>query len=632
MAFYLDFDIGSDSNDGLTEATPKLTESAAIALFDASSNQTLNVRGTKRKADSATTYFTLTSLSNKIIQRWPGAAKPFLTHRLVSGSWTHIGGNVYTNTIPAGLTLSGITYGWGGATSSKGGYYGFCRRYANAVGVVAAASGAKGKFYYETVTTGLITAYFGGEDPNTSGKEVGYQTTETTDSAFRFVSCNNILVSGFKIGPIPKYTGQFGWAHRCEGSTNCVMEYCDIYDLGAHVGGTLGSDCSGCIVRNCNLYGAAAHNATYFIAFRETGTNTGVIFQGNNVKMGMQRGIDDELLDARSDAVAAVDPSLQLGAYGHANSGTGIAYELIDNNFENMDGALGAPRPWAIDNSAAVAEADRFTFNAYPLRITGGSVTNFGTQNLSPGGSIYRGMWAERRVRYITTATAPAGFGAGGLFYTLAMPDSTNYFNYHEACVFVGPLGDDDTRFFMAQGSTGGVKRVVCISCSFYNNSGVAAFCGVFDQANENLKYFEAEGCIFGNKTSGTNTCLMKNEGAAALTGNAVKDNLYHGISDAGNRYAQIAVYNAAAWVANVDTSATVAINVLAANPYASETTLAPTAAAKAKKRTTGAHVPALGINGLSYSGQFGAYQYGSISHSDGGASSDLIWDLLEVR
>lgn len=64
----------------------------------------------------------------------------------------------------------------------------------------------------------------------------------------------------------------------------------------------------------------------------------------------------------------------------------------------------------------------------------------------------------------------------------------------------------------------------------------------------------------------------------------------------------------AAEWLANVDTGA---INNAAVSLYADATTLEPTAAAKAVKKSLALHA-ASGINGNAYDGHYGAWQYGA--------------------
>ncbi len=607
MAFWLDLDNGSDSNDGLTAATPKKTIAAGLALFDTSSFQYLYVRGTGRNE-----WFSLSGKSNKVIQRWPEAAKPNLTHRLVTGNWVTSDNLVFATTIATGLSIDAVTFGWGQYVNpATGGHGGFCKRLASAAAVSSAATGNLGRYHYDS-STGVLTAYFGGANPNSAGREVGYSTVATAEAAFRLVGCTNILISGFKVGPMPKYSGQYGWAVRAEGSTGCIVEGVEAYDMGAHVFGTLGGsgDSSGLVVRGCVAVGLSPVG-THMVSHQNQADgaySTPPKYENCTIVATRYRGLDDEVLDGRSDTVAAMDANTQICAYGHSDGGTGIKFDLVNCTILNYDS--GSARPWAIGDSAAVAIKNLNNGDLYPARIIGGSVTNFAPSNVN----VYPGHWSVRRVAFSTNVAPSTGFSAIGIFFGIAAVDNANYHYLFEACTFSGSLdGGGATRMFSGQGSTGGTKRFSFVGCSF-NNTGVSAtqFCGIFDAVANNVKYFECRGGIISHKTASPDNCVILWDTATALN-DAFTDNLYFNVGNANSRYAHIgagAGYNAAQWFANVDTSGSVAGNVLAADPYAA-TTLEPTATAKAKTRATSTPAQSLGINGRRFDSKFGAFQYG---------------------
>lgn len=600
--YYVDSDTGDDANSGASPEAPKKTLAAGVALMGAVSSRadTLYVRGTFRNE-----WVTLSGLSNKTIERWPGAEKPKLTHRLVSGSWTHIGASVYTATIGTGLSLSSLTFGWGQAASVTGGYYGFCRRESTAAAVTAAASGGKGRYHYDSAT-GLITAYFGGANPNTAGKEIGYATTETADAAFLLLNSPSCTIRGFVVGPMPKHTGQYGWAVRCQNSPGTVAEDIEGYDLGAHAFGTLGGsgNNSGCRFTKCVSIGLSP-TGTHLIAHQVVadGAYVGAVFHGCTVVTGRWRGIDDLVLDGRSDAAGSLDGNTQIAAYGHADSGTGINFACSGCVFR---AAETGSRPWAIDHSAAATLGDR---TSYPLKISDSTISGFEGINISPGGSLYKGHWRADRCAFSTSVAASTGFSAGGIFFNFAAPNSDDYFIEFESCTFAGSLdGGGATRMFSGQASGGGTKRMRFVNCSFLNTgSSTSQFCGFFDCLTESRKYFEAFGCIFAHKVLSIDNCIYLWDSAAALAGNPIRDGLYFNVT--GTRFAHIAAYSAAQWVANVDDAAVVSVNMLAASPYADQGTLEPTAAVYAMTRALGTFTALSGINGVAYVGDFGAWQ-----------------------
>jgi hypothetical protein len=605
MAFYLDLTNGSDSNNGLTESTPKLTTTAAVALFDAASAQTLYVKGIGRNQ-----WFTLSGLSNKTITTWPGASTPILTHRLVAGSWNDLGGNVYSNLIPDSLTLSAVTYGFGSARSATtGGYYGFLRRYATTGDLTAAASGGKGKYHYNSVT-GEIRIYVGGANPNVTGLEVGYSTVETTPAAFQLVGCTNCTISGFNVGPLPKYSGQYGWGVRCEGTTGCTFSDMTLDSTGSHAIGTLGGsgNSSNNTFNNIRCFGGA-YASTPLIANgnNSEGALVGIRFNGCSVYLSRFWGIDDLVLDGRSDTVAAMDAISQIAIYGHADTGTPIADVEFRSGTVDCSAEPG-PFMWQLDNSPAVATVNRAAASAFPLRIVDTDIINFGVQPLSQG----TGHWSATRCRFRTTRTATPGFGSAGIMY-IAAANSNDYLYLCEACTFISSLDNagGETRMFNGQQSTGGTKRLYFKNCTFYNTGVLTGqFCGFFDCATESVKYFEAIGCIFAHKSTGAAYCLYMRDSATALAGNPILDCVYYNIDNANSRYAQIATVNAATWFSTYDTAGSVANNVLSANPFVSDSNLRvrPASALYGDKRATTAIVPIAGIDGT-YQGYFGAYQ-----------------------
>lgn len=603
--YYVDGDSGNDANAG-TSIAPFKTLNALSVM---NSGDTAYLAGLITSHDNKAARITLTGKSNITIRNWEGMPEPRVRgYKVFTGSWTTNGDGTYDATFPSGMTtLSGVVCNWETNINANNQRYGHCRRYGSKAAVQAAASGSRGRFFYDSAT-GAFTGYFGGANPATL--EVAFVCAEDVLSAITLVSCPNARVSGISFGCYPVHTGQFGWAVRLQESPDTMVDNCAALDMGAHAFGTINGsgDGSRCIVYGCFMAGLSPVG-THLIAYQVSAYTpyTGATFSRCAVVVGRWLGLDGLVLDGRGDTVASVADNAQIGAHGHSNGGTTANFTITHCSF--LAAETGS-RAWAIDDSAGATLGDK---SSYKLQVSDSVMTNFEGTNLSPGGGLYRGHWRAERCIFTTNRAALTGFSAGGLMFNIASPNSEDYLYEFHSCVFIGALdGAGATRFFSGQASTGGTKRIRLVNCSLLNTGTSASqFCGFFDCLTEPVKYFEAFGCILGHKTLSADNCIYLWDSATALSGNPIRDCLYYNVT--GSRFAYTAGYNATQWVANVDNAATVAVNMLSANPYANEATLEPTAAVYALNRVTSDIAATSGINGAPYAGDFGAWQAAAV-------------------
>lgn len=707
--FFVDTITGSSSNDGLTNLTPKATVAQGMTLLsaDPTAAQVLYVNGIPRND-----WITFTNLQNKVVMAWPiteglpsgtGAiVRPWLTNRAVSGTWSTAGSSVYTNDTPiaTGLTITAITYGYGGSgriSALTGGFYGLCERYADSTAVIAAASGTTGRVAYNS-STGVISGYFGGANPNSSGLEICYATVSAQKAAVLFSGCSNCQVIGFNIGPTPVGdTSQFAWGVRRENSPNCYLIDCNIHGWGNHgagcIGGTGDSSNGGAI--NCNFYDGAPAGTHYCVHQNNTdGTLTNHVLSGCLFKSHRYLGITDAVLAKRADVAGRITASsianptvitsaahgllsgasitiagsnstpstdgsrvvtvidantfsvpvnvtvagtagtwtgdmaanTQVPIYGHSNSGTTLGVGTVRAtrcNFNNVE-KVGNVFPAVFDNSVGTSLANRRTFSLYALQLDQCSIINYYQMNPCQ----HSGHTAFRRSAFTISSdlAAPTGFGAAGLFYRFVGDVSnsdgvgqTNMFLLFDCCTFVADLTGAVTRMFSGQTRTTGSRRLSFTNSSMLNTAASPTNNAIFDVAAEGVVYFETVGCILAHlnlltTASGTPSRVMLfDSNVACEPAGTHNDNLYYN----NGEYAHQAAFGvtAANWVANVDTSASVGTNVLASNPYSSNSTLALTTAAAALRRVTSTVIPSsTGINGYAYNGQFGANQGGILA------------------
>lgn len=622
--FFVDSDFGLDANSGLASSSPKKTLAAAVALFDASTAETLYVNGTFRNEVIA-----LTSNSNKTITQMPAVGptdgQPWALpggstvrqavlrgDRLTVGSWTGIGNGVYTLAIAPSLNVSAITYGWDTHATTAIGQHKFGMvRVASAAAVTTYATGtggAKGVVYYESTATGLITAYFGGDDPNASGHAVGYITAEATLAAIRMVTCAACVVSSINFALWTVYGGQFGWAMRWEGSTGCAIIGCTFDDMGRHIAGTIGGsgNSSGNTIANCVFRGMTPTDANIvFNGINSEGALTGTV-SGCTIYLTRWLGIDGNYAHGQLGAVGAFAVNTQTGVYAHADTGnTAISLIAINGTTIVNVEKVGDAKPIAADNAVAVATGSRRAFSAYPMQADGCTITDFLSENIAATTASI----AYRRSAIGTTCPAATGFGAAGVVGQCNAANSANYLRLYEECSIRMDLTGAVTRAFNGQGSTGGMKRFSFINCSFSNFSVDAANNhSFFDPATEAVVYFETVGCNLSHVTADATNRVMIFDRDPGMNAGDHLDNLYFNMGEYGHQSSYV---TAAQWVAGIDTSATVAVNVLAATPYASNTTLALVTSAQSLRRVTTTVVPSCGgINGVAYSGNFGDWQY----------------------
>lgn len=641
--FHIDQTYGSDANSGLGSEVPKQTCAAVVALMDTSTAETIYQNGTIRND-----VYALGARYNKTIATLPATnngegwalpvgstVRPAVMRgdRLVTGTWTNIGNNVYTNdtAIPTGLTITALQSGWDTrALTSTGQHSWGMVLVATAAAVTTYATGtggAKGVYHYAS-GTGLITAYFGGENPNTSGHATGYITAGAITGFVTYTSGGNITVSDIDMCLLPVYAGQFGWGVRSEGAMNCSVTGCVMDDMGAHSVGTLGgtADGSNFAVSNCIFRGMGSNASP--IIFNQNladGQLSGCTVSGCTVYGDRWLGIDGLVMHGRSDSVAALGANAVIGCYAHSNAGDSIAAGGIRISSTTFSATEATFTPFAADDAVAVTPGSgEFVPGNFPILVDYCIITGtFLSWNVANhDGSAY-----VRRTFISSTGTAAAGFGAGG-FLNVAAGDSADYLWTFDSCVIRFSLDDtnsgaDQTRMISGQQSTGGTKHLNFVNSTIINSGTDASLANIHsfvDFAAEAVNYAQFYGCIFAHVTAATNQSHYWGDQNINAATHVCLDNLYVNIDNANERYSLLSTINTAAeWVAGVDTAATVAANVTSTSPFTSSVTGTLNAAAQLLRRTTSTvRRSSTGINGVSGSTNFGAYEYIASSNVTG--------------
>jgi hypothetical protein len=357
---------GSDAADGTTYATAKLTLAAAVIA--ASSGDTIYV------SETGIGGVTIDELiDNLTIIQDPGRDQAIWIGATAVTTWTDAGGGVYTKAIAAGLgagKVAAVLFNYLTQQNSLGSHYGTLKRLASAAAVVSAASGTAGCFYYESVATGLITAYFGGADPNSG---VTHYVNRDNVAAIKLTGNGN-RVSGiwFK-----------AWHNDAQGAcvwlenvtSSGIIENCKSWDCGPHAfivyGGTTAT--SGGFIRGC-LSDAGKYNAAHYTAFQTdaSGTLTNCAFEYCHVERHNWLNID------QSDAGAS--GCAQNGYYAHADTGTGIQGIITRGCTGHDQGVVNAAMTDAGNTPSPGTANDPTTYKAY---ATGCRFTNMSRMVIS---------------------------------------------------------------------------------------------------------------------------------------------------------------------------------------------------------------------------------------------------------
>jgi len=678
---FQDATYGSDSNGGTLPFQPVQTIArilAILATFPLNEAFAIYLSGTNYND-----WVTLDGYSNKFFYQWPATPTVeyggtgsrswtlpvgmTITQAALRGlttigtgaaaTWTVVGGNVYRFNIGTGKTVDSLVHGWE-RTDIRGNHYGHLERVADAAAVATAAgaAGARGVFSYVS-GTGVIEAYFGGANPNISGLRSAWCDTSAVLGAIVLTNCTNVHFYGIEVGPLPVYSGQFGWTFRCRNCVDCTFEDGRGDDCGAHCGPQLGIVGGGnlrCYMKNTRMAGLAP-NGTYgiFNTYQANPVTDGQFIDCNfwlTRWLGLKTtaGSIACVLGAQAGAVGAMAANTQNGVYAHSSDG-GTPIQKINlkgNTFHLIDpGAV----PWVTDDAPAVAAGDKSNHTAMALQVDGGAVKLYQCYDKDgtaiPNSCIFASnstsrSWSMRRVYWWAANDVATGgnFAVGLIHFAFG---AANTYNNMEYCVFDFSISDgaasgaNAVRAFSAGGIANASYRVFQTFCTMNNRATttpVNNFRCWYDWQLDDKPVWDATGCILYHETTGTAVAFGIHDGGLSVANHIFMSNLYGGVDEANARWSQVASIDIKSeWFASVDTGGTVGVNVIAVSPFVSSATadFNLTTAAKALKSTNHTRSPSgLSFNMQPFARNYGAYQYPTEGASLSGRLGSLAWSM----
>lgn len=581
---------GSDAADGLSYANAMKTLAVAVSAAVLAGGTNTIYCSESAIGGSAIAQ----SVSNLTIMQDPDTTREQFVWKgstVISGSWTGIGGNVYTKSITSGLgagLVAAVLYNYDTSANSRGSYCGTLLRKTAAADVVTAATGTAGCFYYETAT-GLITAYFGGQNPNTDAvlEYVARDNVSAID-----LTGNGNLVQGLHFKAWHNDAqGACVWLK--DGTSSSQIVGCKSWDAGPHAFVCSGQAAlmAGATINMCQSRGAKS-TAAHFTFFQTNGfgNTSNLRFENCHVERHTWLNIDG------TETTACT----QTGWYCHSDAGTPLQ-DMVMNGCTSWDQSDNASPICALGTAAPSSAT---SWSGYYGRAENCTFLNMTRYVNSDGYFAFRKCYftfprqgSSGLCRYGSFGLISASVASGALFF--------------ESCVIVSDSGGDSTNSVIGIHARG-VANAHCrfVNCSILDiksvaTTGQSTLITLSATATSALTF---TGCIlsFLNDTTDQQSGVYS-DGSTALN---LADNLYGLFPDGFS--IGVGSITGAGGATGLTPSGCSDANALeiAASPYISSTNLriSPNSAGYGRKRQTSAVLPTAGIDGP-YVGIYGAYQ-----------------------
>ncbi len=621
---WVDAQSGSDSNDGLTLATPKQTLAAGAALLDATTYETLYLKGTFRAAG-----LTLASLQNKNVSAWPGQSRWTIRGDtvLATTGWS-ASSNGYAKNIGTGKTLSAVVYNWDNCVLASGRHYGIL--FSDSLANVQGATDSVGRYNYNS-GTGVLTVYVPGstvattsDNPATSGKDLAICETEGLNAVL-LDGCVNVTVEDGYCYLFPTYTNQDGWGVQVKSSNNCIVRRVNAIDCGAHGIGAYGSGASstGLLVQNCTMHGLRP-DSTHAVNYQDSAYEplTGD-YLGCTIRVGRWLGTDGNVLTHRpysTVTATAMGANLQIPFYAHSNGGTAAISKVRVRQCSIVyDEACEGSAEAANGTKPSVGAAP----SAYPVEVSDCTFAGCGPLVWASG------LVSFVRCKFQQTRQLPEGGGQKGAFnFGFDGGSSSRDVCFH-ATEFRWNSSDASagaalTRAF-ANAVAGGTSEMRLVNCSILDTSTqtLTNLHGIFDMQGSSSVLYRVNGSILAYTSTQALNSLTINDIGLASSAYAFNDNRYQNIGASRWASQNTSFDTFAEWLASIDTAAAQVSGTIFPSPSVSLDIKGGVLAGV--MRTTSSPVPTALIDGP-YDGSYGAYTYSTASAA-GSRSRSFVRD-----
>lgn len=531
------------------------------------------------------------------IAQWPGQNQAVIVGatNLDTTGWTNTSGTTWTRNIGAGLAVGGFVSNWHDRTDANG-HYGHYKLAASAAAVV----GDDYSWFYNS-GTGLLTVDFGTDaSPNIAG-DYDYMWVGKDLPVLQMTSSTRCTVSGIQFG-LMGGTAAGSYLLYMDGTDNKTVN-CRFDDGGAHnVTAGVGTNTRNGLI-GCTLSGCEA-----------TGSLLAWYSSSGNVTGGYATNCTFINTSKRDPSASPIDATLSVdGVYAHTDGAGG---RVISPGGVTLRGCT-FTRPFGNPgndfdhrNSAAVT-ADSQTTADYPAYAEDCTFTDY----TSIGGYHV----AYQRCKFIATSSLSGGAALArmGASTDLGVNQLLLIANFFANNLYAGSPND---RSFMHGRCASGSDQttIILINNTFCDVAHLDAYWPrlvTWNGAGSGGKFYARGNVIAGKQGAGTKGLTMHvGDGSIPDASFDCKGNWWYG-EDSG--YAQCfgeAVNRRllADFRTNIDTLANGA--VYSTNPNITTPSSAATPTPGGNLRTTKLRQTVhatYGVNGLGYSGFYGAWQSG---------------------
>lgn len=511
----------------------------------------------------------------------------------------------------SGIAICAVTFDWHDTANvdSVGRHKAHYKLAASAAAVAGGTRGAKGLWYFDSATgTIYVLMHTSGShsDDPTDANANGFEFIVSGKTAFLFTDTGTTTphedstVHGLRFqrwcdaGAVAPYGNSISFI----GSKSCSIHDCIFEDVGDHAW-AFGAHVETPLVYGCTIVGGMT--GCYFMVFNASGsgnTATGCVARDITVYANSLLAHDGITVDRSGAGVVCY-------VHGPHSGSQAVRWENI--TIIHYVPASGLPdniAPFYSDNSSV--PPNNIHARDFTIYVKNCTQTN-GVQWGNQGNTSYIGFencsFHGERVYQVTNG------------HFIDIRSVTGYWLF-EGCEIVADMRNSNGAANAGIFAIGANTTVACTNTSIYdiaashsnNKYGIVYFSGA--------GYAIFTGCIMGYRATDRSMRVTIGDSAIDETHHIFSDNQYFNCGYTATSPADVWSENTSfdsesEWISTIDTGDGY-LNNAATSPYAiaAGTDLSLTTAAKSQKHAIGNHV-ARGVNGLPYSRNYGAYQYG---------------------
>jgi hypothetical protein len=602
----------SDANPGTDPGAP-LQSLGATGLQSKTPPFVAYVAGRFYTPDSSAFAFVKTTAPGVEIHQWPGQtpAQIKMSNQIGLG-WTELGGGVYTKTCDASPDLRGanvsaicIDYEWSGNVDSVGRHRCFLPIQTNPAAAVAAAGTAKGGIYLDR-TTGIVTLGLpaGQASPNAPhANGVEYVVAARGGIALIPTSADppnpGIVIDGLHIGPCcGAGASPTGCGIAIFNSSGLLLANNTITDHGVHAI-SLGLRCLNDTTRNNTAIGMTDASNSYVWDVSGHGN------QATNCKSLGDKVYANSLLACDGKSLVPAGGIGGFYVHGQVHDIEYVNCQTFEYEANDPMDRVG-PADFSQEDSdlvgtTLVTPSDVNDPETYPIRWRRTNPAEFGFNQ----STCFPAVGLSAYVAFINERFDGSKFGrqfAGNYIDRSAATGGLWALFGCEGVINMGAARD------MAAFAVGPLARLMLVNTSFYDAapSHTANRFALINFAGGGQ--VTAIGTVWGFRSSDTGAFMVSFGDAWVPAASHLFTSCEFWNVGAMSYSENAAFATGAQWASAIDIGAVVPVS----DPFADNTGLTGLGLTELEQARLNLRTPhaALGVNGLAYSGNYGAYQY----------------------